>query len=354
MPEALPDELEKGPETAKSVSLTGAENLQMFMGDPESSETKAIMEAHGIAFGDTVVVNVEGQKPMVVKADKEDFWTRDKAASEVIAATVEVSEPQPTELHETASLAKMMMGETAPDAVEKHEELVADAIEPLGEEALEVTLVNAEAFAEEVPSEGATPVVENKSETPPKEELIPEKDANLAGSVVNKMATMAESYRDGFEPGEGDHLQARFIKGVAHDMTEMLQKSELGAEAYAFVMGSLIGGLKEQGSMQEVAQLMHTSGDFSEEDINRVHDHFYALDRIGREAGPDADSRRSRYIFDLEQEANSMIEHNGNVPDKVALSTLGIIAGLTTHMQSQYDGGMKRYGLMEYVAKMKK
>ncbi|MDB5160181.1 MAG: hypothetical protein JWO99_444 [Candidatus Saccharibacteria bacterium] len=193
MPEALPDELEKGPETAKAVSLTGAENLQMFMGDPESAETKAIMEAHGIAFGDTVVVNVEGQKSMVVSTSENDFWTRDKAASEAIATTVEVAESRITDLHETASLAKMMMGEATPDAVERHEELVADAIEPLGEEALVGTLEDADVFAEEQGAEEA------KSEPSPEEQEIPAEVLATLRTGISHFEEAAKKYDTGVE-----------------------------------------------------------------------------------------------------------------------------------------------------------
>ena len=215
MPEVIAEELEKGPETVKSVSLTAAENLQMFMGDPKSAETKAIMEAHGISFGDTVVVNVEGQKPMVVIADKEDFWTRDKAASEAIAESAVVLEPQPVGLHETADLAKMMMGEIGPDtAIETHEELVVGAIEPLGEEALELTLENAEIFTEQAP------IQEEKGESSPEAQEIPDEVMAQLKTGVTNFEEAASKYDGGLKSfddlSDDATLFLRFINGV-HD-----------------------------------------------------------------------------------------------------------------------------------------
>lgn len=217
MPEVISDELEKGPENVKSVSLTGDENLQMFMGDPESDETKDIMKAHNINFGDTVVVNVEGQKPVVVIADKEDFWTRDKAASEAIAESAVVLEPLPAGLHETASIANMMMGEIGPDtdtAVETHKERVADAIEPLGEEALELTLEHAEIFTER------PPIQEEKGESSPESQEIPDEVMAQLKTGVTNFEEAASKYDGGLKSfddlSDDAALFLRFINGV-HD-----------------------------------------------------------------------------------------------------------------------------------------
>ena len=233
MPEVIADELEKGPEPVKSVSLTGAENLQMFMGDPESAETKAIMEAHGINFGDSIIVNVEGQKSMVVLASENDFWTRDKAATEAISTMSDVSEPQPTELHETAAVAKMMMGETAPDNVETHEELVAEAIEPLGKESLEETMVNADTFngeeeapvaevaIEELTVEQA-PIIEDKAET-----LAPLDKAEIVAMIEKNRKDLEyrlESYKAQAGYSEADH-GGRSVLGKASELLDELMRS---------------------------------------------------------------------------------------------------------------------------------
>lgn len=150
MVDVSPDEIEKSPETTKSVYLTAKENLQMLMGDPQSAEIAIIMNKHDINFGDTIVVNVDGQKKMVVHTSTTDFWTRDKAASEALTPSVAVMEPEPTDLQLADGLAMVMLGETVSNTGERHDRLVAEGIELLGGEALGSTIKeNAEVFTDE-------------------------------------------------------------------------------------------------------------------------------------------------------------------------------------------------------------
>lgn len=193
MVEISPDEIEKNPETIKSVVLTSKENLQMFMGDPQSEKTKKIMDKHGIRFGDTVVVNVDGQKPVVVDASEHDFWTRDKAASEALTQSLEVLKPEPTDLQEAAGLAKVMLGETAPNNAERHDELVTNGIEPLGEEALENTIGNAELFTDQAESGEKAPGAK------PDQLVIPAEVVAMIKTGLVNFENAAEQYDNGIK-----------------------------------------------------------------------------------------------------------------------------------------------------------
>lgn len=113
------NEQDKSPESVpKQISLTSQENLILMMADPDSAETKAIMDAHGIEFGDQVEVTVDGVK-MIVETSKEDFWTRNRKA---------------TFERQAAEHAKNMM-EAEPNL--EHEQLVEAVAEPMGETAID-------------------------------------------------------------------------------------------------------------------------------------------------------------------------------------------------------------------------
>jgi hypothetical protein len=232
MSEAFSDNKEKGPVTTKSVSLTGQENIQMFMGDPQSPETKAIMKKHDINFGDTVVVNVEGQQPMVVNAGEADFWTRDKEASGALAAPNKATESTLTDLEQAVGGAKAVLGEIPSETLVKHEAIGGEVIEPLGEEALQDTLENAETFNKE-----GVPRAE-------KAEVIPPLGNAEIVAMIEKNRKMLDSQLDSYKSqngyNEADHGGKTLMEKAAESLNELMSRGEpRSAEEKAYLADAL-------------------------------------------------------------------------------------------------------------------
>lgn len=149
------DKSTEAPKSRKEMTMSSQDNLTLAMSDPDGPEVQELMDKYGIEFGDMVELHVEGKDDvMVMTADKNNFWDRDRAASEALA--IERNTPQPAETdftQEAAEHAQSIVGQETP---EKNEMLFQrqGAVEDLGVEAVEDVVEEPEVEENPMKSEG--------------------------------------------------------------------------------------------------------------------------------------------------------------------------------------------------------
>jgi hypothetical protein len=329
------NEQDKSPESRKLIYLTSQENLTLMMADPESAEVKAIMDAHGIEFGEPVEANVDGVR-MVVETSKEDFWTRNRKA------TAELVSGEGTFEQEAAEHAQNLM-----EATSEHDQLVEVVAEPMGETAVD-----------EIEAEAGLPLEPFEEAAPEGTKERPEFDHQELGSV-SEMAMSLQRMRDGFIHDDAEtarHLIDDIVARQANAASDMYARGEMSQEAYSLVMGVAFGGAETPGLTSHVKDMMRRSELFSNEEMSILEQDYSVMMAIKQEAGEMRTDAIASRIYTLQQIANDTLERNGGVATSQYYAMLGEIAGLGSMLTGENSsmGYNIAHGAFEQALSVKK